>query len=174
MYWRNKMKRCLNCNKILQTNKNYCNSNCWNKHHREECKNARKKWHENNIEHHREYHRRYMKEWNKKNPEKCRNAWKNWYENNIEHHREYTNEWRKKNPEKYKESKRKQHQHEMINQTEKWKARATGYLFRGNKCLKCGSIENLEFHHTNYKLQEGITLCMPCHRQLHKEEQNEN
>lgn len=34
-------------------------------------------------------------------------------------------------------------------------------------CETCGIEENLEFHHTNYELNQGITLCRKCHKGLH-------
>lgn len=48
---------------------------------------------------------------------------------------------------------------------------------RDKKCVKCGSTENLVAHHIkSYKVHEelrldvnnGITLCMCCHRKEHK------
>jgi len=38
------------------------------------------------------------------------------------------------------------------------------------ECKKCGYQKNLEFHHTNYKNHEGITLCISCHKELHSNE----
>jgi hypothetical protein len=32
---------------------------------------------------------------------------------------------------------------------------------------KRGSIKNLQFHHTDYKLNKGITLCSICHYKTH-------
>jgi hypothetical protein len=48
----------------------------------------------------------------------------------------------------------------------------------GNKCIKCGSTENLEAHHIKSKneypalifnINNGITLCHKCHSQAHAE-----
>ena len=38
---------------------------------------------------------------------------------------------------------------------------------KDKKCEKCGSTENLEFHHTDYKENKGFTLCRTCHRKKH-------
>ena len=38
---------------------------------------------------------------------------------------------------------------------------------RLNFCQICGIEENLHFHHTNYILNQGITLCKDCHKRIH-------
>lgn len=52
----------------------------------------------------------------------------------------------------------------------------------GYKCAICGSKKNLEAHHIkpfahfeNYRLDinNGITLCRKCHKQVHKEQNGE-
>ena len=42
------------------------------------------------------------------------------------------------------------------------------YSKKENKCYLCGSVERLNFHHTNYKEHKGITLCFNHHNKLHK------
>jgi 5-methylcytosine-specific restriction endonuclease McrA len=44
----------------------------------------------------------------------------------------------------------------------------------GWRCQSCGSIENLEVHHKDYRSQSGadvednlITVCSACHRSIH-------
>lgn len=51
----------------------------------------------------------------------------------------------------------------------KFKARwyANHHKQRDTSCSKCGSLENLEFHHTDYKRNKGITLCKNCHNNTH-------
>jgi len=43
------------------------------------------------------------------------------------------------------------------------------YRKRDKVCANCKNTKRLEFHHTNYELHQGITLCMHCHRELHKQ-----
>jgi hypothetical protein len=46
-----------------------------------------------------------------------------------------------------------------------------------NECVKCGSVENLEVHHSSYKykgyeynfMEDLITLCDICHEKTHNE-----
>ncbi len=45
----------------------------------------------------------------------------------------------------------------------------------GNKCVKCGSKENLDVNHKHYDLErltiDGFeTLCRSCHKKFHKRE----
>ncbi len=51
------------------------------------------------------------------------------------------------------------------------KNRARIYAFEHNlrdtQCKNCKSKKNLHFHHTNYKKNEGYTLCARCHSQFH-------
>ena len=63
-----------------------------------------------------------------------------------------------------------------------WKYRSwrTGVLKRDNyTCTKCGKTSNLEVHHikrfADYKelrhdIDNGITLCEKCHKELHRKE----
>lgn len=37
----------------------------------------------------------------------------------------------------------------------------------GDKCFICGDTNNLHFHHTNYKLDIGYTLCRIHHNEIH-------
>jgi len=39
---------------------------------------------------------------------------------------------------------------------------------RQQECLFCKLKEHLEFHHTNYELDKGFTLCRSCHRKEHR------
>jgi hypothetical protein len=43
---------------------------------------------------------------------------------------------------------------------------------RGTFCEKCGSEENLTFHHTNYKKRKGITVCKECHKEEHRRQKS--
>ncbi len=55
-------------------------------------------------------------------------------------------EYAKRNPEKIKA-------HNFANRTKQ----------KGNKCKMCSTKKNLEFHHTNYKKNQGITICKGHH-----------
>ena len=52
------------------------------------------------------------------------------------------------------------------------RVKATSYSNRNNqrdtKCIfNSKHTENLHFHHTDYKKNEGFTLCRDCHSKLH-------
>jgi len=144
-------KKCLNCGKEFPSKPKYkkkfcsnlCASNYWNKTHKEECKIAKKNFFKRNPMTKKEY----FKTWNDRHPD-------------------YMVEWKKNNPKKWKEMKRRKRLNEMKDK-EKYSARRWDYLKRKDKCEKCGSKEKLEFHHTNYKTHDGITLCFKCHRKFH-------
>ena len=44
---------------------------------------------------------------------------------------------------------------------------AQKYKQRGDKCEKCGDTRKLNFHHTDYKNNKGITVCPKCHQKIH-------
>ena len=58
----------------------------------------------------------------------------------------------------------------LKNHPEKYLARNYTYKhkLRGKFCADCKSSENLEFHHINYEENEGLTLCMKCHKKLER------
>jgi len=41
-------------------------------------------------------------------------------------------------------------------------------IVQGGKCEWCNSKKNLNFHHTNYDINEGFVLCRICHLLLHR------
>jgi tRNA A22 N-methylase len=47
-------------------------------------------------------------------------------------------------------------------------AYAKNHNQRGECCEKCGSKKRLQFHHTNYEKNIGMTLCIKCHVKLHR------
>jgi hypothetical protein len=81
--------------------------------------------------------------------------------------REYHLNRKSKDKTRWKKWQEKKHKKELKNK-EVHKARRHDYLKRSNKCKFCGATKNLEFHHTDYKLKKGFTLCSDCHKQLHK------
>lgn len=42
------------------------------------------------------------------------------------------------------------------------------YNLKDDKCLKCGGIIDLHFHHTDYEKNEGFTVCRKCHNEEHR------
>jgi len=105
---------------------------------------------------------RRMREWRKKNP----NSSRDFCREHREEYRDWLKVWRLRNPEKVKESARKDR--EKHKEKVKSRIRANNRHLRENKCVECGEIENLEFHHTNYELDEGFTVCTKCHGELHR------
>jgi hypothetical protein len=79
----------------------------------------------------------------------------------------YHIKYRKEHPEEVKIWNKKKHLKEKSKSPEKFLAWKNDYLKRKKECQVCKSKVNLEFHHTNYKKHEGITLCRRCHRNLH-------
>ncbi|MEK6882252.1 MAG: hypothetical protein AABY22_21720, partial [Nanoarchaeota archaeon] len=75
---------------------------------------------------------------------------KKWYRNNPQKRREMQKRQREKYPERFKA-----------------RAYAKNHKLKDDNCSKCGITENLHFHHTNYKKNEGITLCKDCHNKQH-------
>jgi hypothetical protein len=39
-----------------------------------------------------------------------------------------------------------------------------------DKCVACGSVANLQFHHLDYENDIVEVLCMPCHKKRHRKE----
>ena len=105
-----------------------------------------RKWREEN----REKYLKYQRTHNKKPEVKERR--KKWYEKNkrsdkfMENRRKNNSNYRKKHPLKINAQRY-----------------ARDHNQRGDKCEECGIIKNLEFHHTNYKKNQGKTLCVKCH-----------
>lgn len=144
-----------------------------------------KEWNKNNPEKNKEYQRRYYQKnreikkirtqkWRERNREKFNEYARKLYKKIVSANREEFNKKRaiyhkkycKLNPEKiYKWTKKSR-----LNHPEKYKARTYAYNNnqRNSKCSQCGVTEDLHFHHTNYELNEGITLCRNCHFGKHR------
>ena len=76
-------------------------------------------------------------------------------------------EWRNKNKEKYNSIMRKAQKKQRQTNKIKIYARIYDKNQRQDKCLYCGYMKNLHFHHTNYEKREGFTLCRTCHLKEH-------
>ena len=120
----------------------------WNKEHKEQVKGYKVKWRKNNKD--------KIKELNKK-----------YKETHKEKIKEYNKRYSRK---KSKISRTKQHLRERLNpiKSNAWK---NDYRKRKRQCDLCGSDLNLQFHHTDYAKHKGVTLCLSCHRNLHKVKQ---
>jgi len=123
-------------------------------------------------------------------------ATKKWYQKNKDRQIKKVREWENANPEKVKINRQKSMKkfvasgkmnEYMRNYYQKNKDFArvrnlTNYykiplmIFFGNCCQKCGSQNNLEFHHKKYILSGNklkslkkitILLCKRCHKQIH-------
>ena len=111
----------------------------------------------------------YQKEYYQKNIEIFREKGKLHYQNNKKKINKRTRLWQERNKEKVKLIKNKANKKYDFKYPEKKKAQnyAHYYKQRDTTCSKCGNVENLQFHHTNYEKNEGFTLCTPCHVKKH-------
>jgi hypothetical protein len=92
----------------------------------------------------------YLKRWNRNNRERQKGNVYRWNEANHEKRLENVRLSKAKFPEK-----------------ESARNYANRHRQRTFFCQACGSERNLQFHHTNYERNEGITLCAVCHKALH-------
>ena len=121
-----------------------------------------REYHQNNKE---KIHNK-KKEYYQKNKERFQQKHKEHYQNNKEKYIEWSRNWRENNKEKVKQISKRRRLKNPI----KTKAReySRNHKLRDNKCSNCESNENLHYHHTDYEKNEGFTLCINCHNQLHK------
>ena len=126
--------------------------------------------------------RKYHREYNQKNKEKKRKYAKEYWANHVEEHRKSRKKWREKFPEKHHKYNREYRKKNMEYYNEYQKK----YAKKNNKKMKarigawskiklepfceiCNGINKLERYHPNYNEPYKITtLCMNCHKQLHK------
>lgn len=106
--------------------------------------------------------------WNKGNKSKCKESQIRYRINNTEKVKIRRKKYKEENSERFKQSRSRRNLTHRKKHPEKHSARRKDYLKRDNQCKKCLGKENLEFHHTNYRLNKGFTLCKSCHRKLHK------
>ena len=100
---------------------------------------------------------------------RCKECYKKYYQLNKRTWRIYGKTNKEKNPQKFKYYHNEYNKNNRVKYLSKLKARnyANSHNQRGNRCLECGTIEDLNFHHTNYERNEGITLCKECHYKTH-------
>lgn len=95
----------------------------------------------------------YKRKWREKNKERC-----------LEKERV----WKQKHPERVRAHTKKGNKKLYLEYPEKRKCWRFSYRKREGKCVKCGSEENLCFHHTDYEKDEGFTVCRGCHIKIHR------
>ena len=113
----------------------------------------------------RDAHQQSIKEYKERNKERRLSQTREWYKRNKDEVKQKNKEWRKEHPNNVKEWDKKYRQNNSI----KYNARQYSYRNkqRDDKCLNCDSIEDLHFHHIDYKQKIGITLCKRCHNGIH-------
>ncbi len=92
--------------------------------------------------------------WRKNNPKRVKKYRKD--------HGKLYREQNKKKRIKYVQEYRKQH-------PERENAQKRAKKLRKDYCELCSSIENLDFHHIDYKTNKGFTACGSCHKLYCKE-----
>jgi len=132
----------------------------------------------------KEKKREYYKKYKEENKEKIREQNKKWREENKDKIREQNKKWREENKDKiaeyYELNKEKIRKQQREQHKEK---RAICLEYLGGKCVKCGTIHNLQFDHIKregkkYEISSRVNnkfdnlkeeldkcqlLCAPCH-----------
>lgn len=137
--------------------------------HKEACKERIRNYRKKNPEKVREWQR----EWRKKNPEKVREYIKKWRDSHKEQIKEYEKKTREQRL-KWRKKRRENRRNELLN-------------LIGRKCYLCGSNDtkrllfheihgrkhethcrNKTYHYITSHKNDFVTLCKPCHVNLHK------
>ena len=134
----------------------------WNTEHRNTVKAYGKKW--------RVEHKEEIKEYRNKHKDKAKTYAKGYYRKHKTEIVSRTKEWKKSNPSIHQKLLRKYTKQYRIKYPERAKAHnyANNHYQRGDFCINCGANHNLNFHHTDYEKCEGVTLCIRCHKDIHK------
>jgi len=166
-----------NKEKVLERGRKYYEEN------KEKVAEAVRKYRKKNPEKVAESNRKYYEEnkekvaelkrkWSKKNPEKVAESHRRWREKNLERLAEYLLKWGAANPEKSAERGRRRRARKAnangTHTAEQVKARFDYY---GNKCIYCGSEEDLQIEHRIPLARGGsdwpanlAPACGPCNR----------
>ena len=179
-------KRCTKCGVVKYFGEFHKHSSCAGGVD-SKCKACRaergRKYYEENKEKVLERGRKYYEEnkekvaelkrkWSKKNPEKVAESHRRWREKNLERLAEYLLKWGAANPEKSAERGRRRRARKAnangTHTAEQVKARFDYY---GNKCIYCGSEEDLQIEHRIPLARGGsdwpanlAPACGPCNR----------
>ena len=111
------------------------------------------------------HRKQYLKKWRQKNKYKFNLQVSRWHKENRGKRNDYYKNYYWTNKDKFKEY--------LIKHSDKNKIRrlTRANFQKAKKCDKCGSIDNLEFHHWDYNNASFfITLCKRCHTLIHKEQ----
>lgn len=128
---------------------------------------------------HKKWRKKFGKEFEKrrykKNKDKRSLSRKKYYLKNKEKVLRKSKEYRQKNKEKYKTYQKKYYQNNKEKNRERRFANYYKEILKKSKCEKCGSKENLEFHHLNYKRKtfDVMILCMNCHKKEHRKKEGD-
>ena len=87
-------------------------------------------------------------------------------ERNLEKERQRAQDYRAKNRDQYRLRRRGQKERRRFQENVGQIAR--NHTKIAERCVYCGSTENLERHHSDYaKPLEVVTVCVRCHQRLH-------
>ncbi|MEK6860369.1 MAG: hypothetical protein AABY07_00220 [Nanoarchaeota archaeon] len=176
-------KNCVICNRIYSTNSiksMYCkeckiivrNKKAMERYYKNHEENLRKNREYNKIPRVHARKKRSDKKYYLKNSEKLKLKSEEWYNKNKERAIKKSKEWVENNRKKRNQIGRD------YDKRNPEKTRAHGLVYyhkmRGKKCEECGSLEHLEFHHTDYENNKGLTLCRDCHYKVHRKKKDEN
>lgn len=181
------MKICVICNNEFEAksgSQKTCSDDC----RKEKDKRYSQEYRKKNFNILKEKKEIYDKNYREENKERLNKISNNYYAKNkdtkIKDYRlknrkkilKYNRDYNNKNKDKkyYEENKGKIRERiRNYQKKNKIKVNARNYSKRHNQrknyCEECKSKENLHFHHTNYKLNKGITLCKDCHKKRHQE-----
>ena len=113
-----------------------------------------------------ERRKKQQREYHNKNRERKNKQRRKRYYKNKEEELKYLKKWKINNPEKALDGRRNWKKKNIIKH--KANIRALRKKLIGSCCVQCNSISDLQFHHTDYKNDKGITLCRNCHQELHR------
>lgn len=113
---------------------------------------------------------KYKHDWYMRNRERHLKKCAVYYQTNKEKMDAYYKEFHKVYDKEQPEINRLKYANYRKNHPDKRKAHKRAYYrkLRDKHCSKCNATNDLHFHHTNYDLDKGITLCRMCHREVHR------
>ena len=118
-----------------------------------------------------------LKEFRTSEPVASENAQPDYYTKYWQKQEERHRKWHEEPQKQQEENQPKQNYYEYMH-SEAWSKRRLEVLRRDRfRCQMCGTAKNLRVHHINYEhlgtdaeLDDLITLCDTCHREVHEED----